>query len=295
MVSSKRVYGLATPFVSVFPDPITKTRAPLFTDKNYPNGFIWIYKNGDVRTGYTFGGLDSNGDGVWILTGSGDTDVDTLTGDSGGALSPTNGNITLAGGTNITTVGSGSTITFNLNDSIFLSTSVTSSIYTSIGEMTIEPIGEGANLVLNSSGGKVSITAALSSDDAIVLEATGGSSAIQLQSGTGGLLMGSGQTVNMTVVTFGQSPYTVLGSDFLIAPDSTGGLITVTLPASPATGRKYVVIDAGGVAGANEITISGNGNQITKGSVLANNAVMNVNFSSMTLYFNGSYWNGIFV
>jgi len=130
MVSAKRVYGLTTPFVSVFPDPITKTTAPTASEKNFPNGFIWIHRSGDTRTAYTFGGIDSSDDAVWILSGPGASDVDTLTGDGGGAISPAGGNITLAGGTNITTAGAGSTITTNMDAAITLATSVSSPIYT---------------------------------------------------------------------------------------------------------------------------------------------------------------------
>ena len=79
MVSPKRAYGLTTPFLSVFPDPITKTIAPTVSDKNYPNGFIWIYKNGDERTSYTYGGLNSNGDAVWIVAGQNPNDITDLT------------------------------------------------------------------------------------------------------------------------------------------------------------------------------------------------------------------------
>ena len=132
MVSSKRVYGLTTPFVSVFPDPITKTAAPTASDKNYPNGFVWIYKNGDTRTSYMYGGLDSSGDAVWILAGPGSSDVDTISGDSGTAT-PSAGNINIVGGTNITTTGAsptGDDVSVALDAAITLATSITSPLYT---------------------------------------------------------------------------------------------------------------------------------------------------------------------
>ena len=50
---------------------------------------------------------------TWTVLGGGSSDVNTLTGDSGGAISPTGGTITLAGGTGLSTSGSGNTITFN--------------------------------------------------------------------------------------------------------------------------------------------------------------------------------------
>lgn len=113
MVSAKRVYGLISPFVRVFPNPITKTRAPTASDKNFPNGFVWIYKNGDIRTSYTYGGLDSNGDAVWILSSAGGSGIDTLTGNSGGPISPAAGNINIQGVGNIAVSGAGSTLTIS--------------------------------------------------------------------------------------------------------------------------------------------------------------------------------------
>jgi hypothetical protein len=52
---------------------------------------------------------------VWTLISSAGGVLDTLTGDSGGAITPSASNITLAGtGSQITTTGSGSTITFSI-------------------------------------------------------------------------------------------------------------------------------------------------------------------------------------
>lgn len=113
MASGKRAYGLTTPFVDIFPEPITKTSAPTATEKNYENGQVWIYKNGDTRTQYTFGGLDSSGDAVWILAGPGASEVDTLTGDTGGPIAPAAGNIDILGGDGITVAGTAGTLTIN--------------------------------------------------------------------------------------------------------------------------------------------------------------------------------------
>ena len=89
--------GLYTPFIEVMPTPITKTSAPTTSDTNYDNGQIWVYKNGDSRSVYIYGGQAANGDAVWSLASPGASEVDTLTGDSGGAISPAAGNITIAG------------------------------------------------------------------------------------------------------------------------------------------------------------------------------------------------------
>lgn len=133
-------YGLEIPLVPVPHLAEFRTRAPTSTDRDFAIGDVWIYKiTADTRQSYQFGGLDSNGDAIWIINGPGDSDVDTLTGDSGGAISPTAGTIILAGGTNITTAGTAGpgTITFNLDAAITLATSVTSPIFTSAADVAI--------------------------------------------------------------------------------------------------------------------------------------------------------------
>lgn len=129
------VQGLEVAQLPVFPTPVESTRAPTSADINYELGQVWVRK--DTAQVYILAQLAS-GAASWTLASPGASDVDTLTGDSGGAISPAAGNITLAGGTNITTAGAGSTITFNLDAAISLATSVTSPIYTtSAADMNI--------------------------------------------------------------------------------------------------------------------------------------------------------------
>ena len=120
-------YGVGAPLQNIFPQPVVAKRAPTTADKRYPKGQLWINEDSDQAWFLT---SVSAGSAVWAISSPGASDVDTLTGDSGGALSPAAGNITLAGGTNITSAGAGSTITFNLDAAITLATSVTSALYT---------------------------------------------------------------------------------------------------------------------------------------------------------------------
>lgn len=133
MTKKSRSYGIGSPFKDVFPVPVISTRAPTTSDLNYELGQVW------VRTGVGAYILTqvASGSATWASTTPAASDVDTLTGDGGGAISPAVGNITLAGGTNITTAGAGSTITFNMDAAITLATSVTSPIYTSAAAMAI--------------------------------------------------------------------------------------------------------------------------------------------------------------
>lgn len=92
---------------------IKSGRAPTSNDKKYPVGSIWI--NTATNSGY----LLTSAPGNWSLFGSSSGGaVNSLTGDSGGAILPAAGNITLAGtaAQGISSSGAGSTITFTISD-----------------------------------------------------------------------------------------------------------------------------------------------------------------------------------
>jgi len=127
MAKRTTAYGTNNPLQDVMPLPVIATRVPATTDTRYELGQKWI--NTSTNQAWDLTSVVA-GSATWALSSPGASDVDTLTGDSGGALSPAAGNITLTGGTNITTPGAGSTITFNLDAAITLATSVTTPIYT---------------------------------------------------------------------------------------------------------------------------------------------------------------------
>ena len=175
MAKRTKSYGLNNPLQDVFPGPVVATRDPTTNDTNYELGQAWVN-----RSSNQVWHLSSvvAGSATWALSSPGASDVDTLTGDSGGALSPAAGNITLAGGTNITSVGSGSTITFNLDAAVTLATSVSSPIYT-VAAATVMNIdaATGQNIIMkmgdNAAANKVSFT---DSDDVEVfaIDSNGG-------------------------------------------------------------------------------------------------------------------------
>lgn len=122
-------------FSNFSPKVIQSLRAPTTADIGYEIGQMWADMTNNIIYGLA---SVSAGAAQWNLLGPGASDVDTLTGDAGGAISPVAGDIILAGGTNIATSGAGNTITFNLDAAISLATSVTSPIYTtSAADMNI--------------------------------------------------------------------------------------------------------------------------------------------------------------
>ena len=90
------------------PDLQYAKRNPLSTDTSYVKGTLWL--NTTLSTSFMWSGTS------WIAMGSGTTGgVVTLTGGTGGALSPTVGNMNILGTAGqLTSTGSGSTVTFSL-------------------------------------------------------------------------------------------------------------------------------------------------------------------------------------
>lgn len=130
MPRQQRSYGTPRGLQTIFPEPIIANRAPDTADTGYLEGQLWV--DPSAQNAYI---LLENAGGIstWALIEASGGNIATLTGDSGGAISPVSNNIDLLGGTNIASVGTSGTITFNLDDAISLSTSVTSPIYTTSG------------------------------------------------------------------------------------------------------------------------------------------------------------------
>lgn len=89
-------------------------------------------------------------------------------------------------------------------------------------------------------------------------------------------------------VTQVSTNYTALDSDVLIAVDSTGGAVTITLPDDAEEGRKYIVKDRGGLAAEENITIvvENDTYEIDGGSEW----ILGINRASVTLVFDGTEW-----
>lgn len=122
------------------PSVIKADRVPTTSDKSYPIGTLWIDSSGP--SAWELGSVVANS-ANWIALGSGTVGaIVTLTGGSGGALSPTAGNFNLLGTANqITSTGSGSTITFSLPSAITAPGSLTTT--TSLAATTTVTAGTG--------------------------------------------------------------------------------------------------------------------------------------------------------
>ena len=78
---------------------------------------------------------------------------------------------------------------------------------------------------------------------------------ISSSGGSGGSTPGQ-LVLNVTLITFADSPYTVLPTDAFIGVNSSGCPVQVYLPDFPTIGRTFVVKDDSGNAAANNITVT---------------------------------------
>jgi hypothetical protein len=96
----------------------------------------------------------------------------------------------------------------------------------------------------------------------------------------------AGRRRHITQITSG-STYAVLTSDDYIAITVLSAPFTVNLPASPVLGDTYEVKDTTGNAGAQNVTVSGNGNNIDgSGSFVLNSA-----YESIVVTWTGTQWS----
>ncbi len=95
-------------------------------------------------------------------------------------------------------------------------------------------------------------------------------------------------TMVMPVVSkvVGDSPYTVLATDFTILCDCTGGAITVNLPTAVGiTGRIYNIKKTD--SSVNAVTIDGNGAETIDGAATV---TISFQYDSYSVQSNGTNW-----
>lgn len=162
---------------------------------------------------------------------------------------------------------------------------------TSAGGMDITATGAaGKDIDIVCTSGSMTLTAGESASDAFNLTASGAASGMTLTAGTSGITFSSGQKMKVTSVAAAASPYTLLGTDYFITTDTTAGALTITLPASPATGRTIEVYDGVGQAAVNAVTVDGNSKQIAAGGSAAGTKTLTTAYQSMVLTYNGTLW-----
>lgn len=238
MAKRTQSYGLNNPLQDVFPVPVVSDRAPTVNDTQYELGQQWVDQSASQIYGLA---TVTQGEAGWSLLGDAASDLSTLTGDAGGAISPMSGNINILGGAGLTVTGAASTLTIT-ND--------TPEVETLTGDTggALSPTSGNINIVggtgLSVAGSGSTLTA---TPDLITLTGDSGggippdgSSTINIV-GAGGLsVAGAGSTLTITNDT----------ADVETLTGDTGGAI------SPTTGNINIV-------GGSGLTVAGSGSTLT--------------------------------
>jgi hypothetical protein len=227
---------------------------------------------------------------------AGGIDIDAGT---GGITIDTTGTLSLdsAGATNLTATGAFDITIQSTAGSVIVSASESAvdalQLLSTAGGIDILASGAaaGEDIDIIATGSSINITSTENVTDAIVITASGAASAVQLDAGTGSFRIGTGLVIPVTAVNNAASPYTVLGTDYFLSVDTSGGAVTVTLPAATAlAGRTFVIRDMGGNAAVNNITIGGGGTNLEGGGAAAASKTLSAAYSGATVYSNGTTW-----
>jgi hypothetical protein len=270
--------------------------------QNFSLGCIWL--NQKTQAVFILVSLDGN-QATWVQFISGTGDVQTLTSNTGGVVTPTAGNINVVGdGTTITGVGNTGTSTITLsvtgpasNGEVLISSASGAPIWHTLTAGSGVSITEGSNTITIAATGVGDVTG-LETDDTNIVTPTAG--VIRIAGGTGIVTTGTSGPNTVTISTTGtstfdyknvahtDSPYTVLSTDEYLSVDCSGGVVTLNFPNAATLGRSYIVKDRTGNAATNNITITTPGGSVTfDGST---SFVMNTNFEACNILGNGSNW-----
>lgn len=249
-------YGLSQPLVGQNP-PIIKTDHDPGTQDKYPIGTLWI--NLDSNSYFICTSIVDN-QATWIASTS--STPAGLLADTGTA-SFSGGYVTIAGGSNLNTSATGSTLTVNLDNSPSVSGSITAGtgITTNAGSISA-PAGTvtgGTGLIASSGGITTTGTNTFNSLGAGVMQ-TNSSGVISSTNGSNGqVLLGGGAAPAWASFTAGANISLTPGPNSLTIAAAGGAGGTVSQLSGNAS---FATPDGGGninIVGSGNVTVTGDG------------------------------------
>lgn len=255
---AESLYGLPQPLQGgLFPSIIAK-RNPATTDTGYPLSQMWVNKS--ANTVYVLSSV-VGGSANWQALSSSTSALATLTGNSGGAISPTASNINIVGSGPISVAGAGSTLTISLSGG----SAPIEQLNADSGSATpaggaITTAGTANQITTTGSGSTVtwSLPSAITAPGSLTTT-TG------LTSGTS-LTVTTSATVGTTLGVTGTSTLAALTQVGTCNINHTGNAAT-TIGNSSGSGSITVDVPSG------NLTVVGNGNTIAIGTDAAANVV----------------------
>lgn len=190
-------------------------------------------------------------DGNGFVSANGSGIGETITGQSGGALSPSSGNWNIFGGS------------------------------VAAGTAPLVSSGSGSTLTLN-----VQRSQAIASADSTKVGVCNFNSAQFTVDANGFVSITNFSPFAYTTVNHAQSPYTVVSTDEYISCDPSGGTISILLPNAPTTYREFVIKDRTGSASTSNISVTTVGGAVTIDGQTT--YTIAGNYGSISLLFNGT-------
>jgi len=209
------------------PDLQVATRNPTTADKAYVRGSLWLNKT--LSTAWMW-----PGSGSWIALGSGAVGgVVTITGGSGGALSPTAGNFNILGTANqITSTGAVSTITLSLPAAVTAPGSLTTTTTLAAGTTVTAGTGIIATTgnITASTGNLISTLGSVSAATTVTAGTSITATLGDIKATNGNLVLGTaGNKVNHTsVATVAAAGANSIGSVVLVGGTEVVATTAVT-------------------------------------------------------------------
>ncbi len=198
--------------------------------------------------------------------------VQTITGNTGGPVGPTAGNINVIGAGNINVAGNVGTSTETIT--LVGTTNHAIQIGNAAGSLTSLPVANNGQIPIGSTGA-----------DPVIANITAGAG-ITIVNGAGSITISSAGADLLTYTNVTITPYVVLPADEYLSVDTSALAITIQLPNAPAIGRVFIIKDRFGNATANNITVTTVGGVILIDGTPA--FVMNTNLEAINVIFSGT-------
>jgi len=264
------------------PKTILAYRDPTALDRRFPIGTPWVNRSSNQC--WTLTNVAA-GSANWAISSPGSSDVDTIN-----SLSPTAGNIIIDGGTNITDVNAGSTITLNLDNAITLATSVTSPIYTAAAGLAINTVaGNDITMKMGDAAGanKISFTDSAAAEVA-ALDSDGTLTVVNMDGIIGATTPAAGAFTTVEASTSVTTPlYTAAAATDVQITAPTGQDVIIKLGDNAAANKLSLIdsddlevfsVDSNGVETYAGLTVAGafvsNGGTVSLGTDNAANAII---------------------
>lgn len=309
--SLNNLSGFPQPFTRIFPAPIQSTRVPTTADYQYPIGQAWIDTVG--TNGYVLVAVVSNTAQWNTMAISPAGAINTATGNSGGAITPSGSNINIVGSGVLAFAGSGATLTGSITPGTTLVSTIagnsggarspTAGAMSIVGTGEVTVTGSGSTLTIAVTPAGTTVSTLTGNSGGAISPSSGninilGAGALAF-AGTGSSITGTitPGTALISTVTGGSggalSPtagnLNILGTASQITSTGSGSTLTLSLPVAitapgSVTATTTLTATLGAITATNgNLVLTAAGNKMIRSSVATTTTAGANSIGSVTL------------